>query len=66
LIDQRKVGTYGNPARYQLGAYDGMQNKWMFNIKPGGTAEVKAFVPVNYRDESLFLFLQFLPGLAAH
>jgi hypothetical protein len=25
------------------------------DIKPGGTAEVKAFVPVNYRDESLFL-----------
>jgi hypothetical protein len=25
-------------------------------IKPGGTAEVKAFVPVKYRDESLFLF----------
>lgn len=35
-----RVGAYGNPVRYQLGAYDGMQNERMsFDIKPGGTAE---------------------------
>ena len=36
-----RVGAYGNPVRYQWGAYDGMQNERMYSyyIKPGGTAE---------------------------
>jgi hypothetical protein len=36
-----RVGAYGNPVRYQWGAYDGMQNERMYlsYIKPGGTAE---------------------------
>jgi hypothetical protein len=54
-----KVGAYGNPVRYQWGAYDGMQNERMYSyIKPGGTAEALAFVPVNYRDESFFYCLK--------
>ncbi|MDF2543171.1 MAG: hypothetical protein K0S47_2889 [Herbinix sp.] len=37
-----RVGAYGNPVRYQWGAYDGMQKEWMYlsYINMGGTAEV--------------------------
>lgn len=40
------VDADGNPVRYQWGAYDGMRNERMiYFINLGGTAEVLAFVP---------------------
>ena len=43
----KRVGAYGNPVRYQWGAYDGMQKEWSFlrYDKLGGTAEVESFCP---------------------
>ena len=31
-----RVGAYGNPVRYQWGAYDGMQNERMYSIHQTG------------------------------
>ncbi len=39
------VGADGNPTRYQLGAYDSMQQSGRLHVNLGGTAGAKAFVP---------------------
>lgn len=39
------VGADGNPSRYQLGAYDSMQQSGRLYVNLGGTAGAKAFVP---------------------
>ena len=36
----KKVGSDGNPARYQVDTYGSMQSERMFNINQGGTAGV--------------------------
>lgn len=42
----RKVGAYGNPVRYQWGAYDGMQNEWMYYTSNWVVPQkFRAFVP---------------------
>ena len=42
-----KVGAYGGPVRYQRDAYDGMHKRVAQKCANlGGTAELKAFVPV--------------------
>lgn len=28
--NRKRVVAYGNPVRYQWGAYDGMQNEWVY------------------------------------
>ena len=44
-----RVGAYGNPFRYQWGAYDGMQNERMYFNTSNRVVPQKsnAFVPVN-------------------
>ena len=52
------VGVDGDPVRYQWGAYVSMQNQWsaLRAVKPGGTAEAKAFVPV-IGTKAFFIFI---------
>ena len=48
-----RVVAYGNPVRYQWGAYDGMQNEWMFYTSNWVVPQkFQAFVPL--RDKSFF------------
>lgn len=44
--NQEKVGVYGNPARYQEGVYDSIQNEWAIYRQFGWYhRSMKAFVP---------------------
>jgi len=54
----RRVGAYGNPVRYQWGAYDGMQNErsYLTYGNPGGTAEAISFCPCKFTGAKAFFY----------
>lgn len=54
--NRKRVGTYGDPARYQWGVYDRIQNEWAIYRQFGWYRRSVKLLSLFIRDRGFFYF----------